>query len=435
MKRLIQTEFDRWHASQNRKPLIIRGARQVGKTYSVVEFGKASFETFQLFDFEKDRSLHRIFEGDLTPAQLLLELEAHCNCRIIPGKSLVFFDEIQACPRAILSLRYFYETLPELHLIAAGSLLEFALSEISFPVGRVEFLWMRPMLFEEFLLATKKEVLQNALPSLQDRHPVPESIHRKLLEQLQLYFAIGGMPEAVRIYTETGSLTETARVHESLTQAYLQDFSKYSGRMDPEIIQHVYRQLPAWIGRQTQYAKLYPEKRTDQIKKALHILEQTLITHRISSSPAQGLPLGAGASDRLFKYLFLDIGLLRHLSGLSVAHILQETELLDIFRGSLAEQFIGQELLARRSGSENERLFYWCREKPNSSAEVDFLMTEEGRILPVEVKSGPAGKLRSLHLFLAEHPQTPYGIVLNSGNIKQFEKERLHFFPLYTRLK
>jgi predicted AAA+ superfamily ATPase len=127
--------------------------------------------------------------------------------------------------------------------------------------------------------------------------------------------------------------------------------------------------------------------------------------------------------------------LLRHLSGLSVAHILQETELLDIFRGSLAEQFIGQELLARRSGSENERLFYWCREKPNSSAEVDFLMTEEGQILPVEVKSGPVGKLRSLHLFLTEHPKTPYGIVLNSGNIKQFEKERLHFFPLYTRLK
>lgn len=433
MQRIINKRLNAWKESIRRRPLILRGARQVGKTYSVIAFGQAEFDEFVTFDFELDRSLHRIFEGDLRPEKLLMELEAHCRQRIIPGKTLVFFDEIQACPRALMSLRYFYEQKPQLHLIAAGSLLEFAMADQSFPVGRVEFEWMRPMCFAEFLRAIGEELLIEHLPTKDTTIAVAASIHEKLLEQLRIYFLVGGMPEAVQVFRETRSIAEVTPIHKLLCNSYIEDFAKYGPRVDRECVEHIFRSIPQWVGRQTKYRPLYPEKSIPKIKECLRLLEKSLIIHKVRSCNANGLPLGAEASDKLFKCVFLDIGLMQHLCGILPAEVLSTRDLLDNYRGALAEQFIGQELLAGAS-SENEKLYYWSRQAQGSSAEVDYIIVRDGKIIPIEVKSGPAGKLKSLHLFMRKHPDCSTGLILSSREIDTQSQANMQFLPLYTKL-
>jgi len=434
MKRQIDNSLIQWMGRKNRKPLLVRGARQVGKTFSISELGKASFKRFVRFDLERQRRIHSIFADDLDPAKLLPQLEAQSAQRIVPNETLLFLDEIQACPRAIMALRYFYEQMPELHVIAAGSLLEFAMEDISFPVGQVEFLWMHPMTFGEFLAARGEGILAEQRPGIKTRTTLPEATHRKLLDQLRQYFIVGGMPEAVKVYLESNSFAEIDRVHTILAEAYQQDFAKYGGRVDKDCLARVFEQIPARIGQQVKYAPLYPEKRVETIKSALRVLERALVIRKVASTSAQGLPLGAGISETVFKYIFADIGLARHMCGLSAASVLEEADILSTFRGSLAEQFVGQELLAERGGSENGKLFYWARAKRNSNAEVDYVIAWNGTILPVEVKSGPAGKLKSMHLFLKEHPHCRSGLVLNSSNVQDAESGKLLFLPLYARL-
>lgn len=433
MKRLIDQTLLDWKNDPRRKPLVIRGARQVGKTYSVEYFGKTQFTNFVKVDFEKERSVHKIFDGDLEVERLILLLEANYGQRILSGKTLLFFDEIQECPRALMALRYFYEQMPELHLIAAGSLLEFALGEQSFPVGRVRFEWLRPMGFEEFLWATEKEKLAEFLPDLKTTDPIPEFIHEKLLDQLRYYFFVGGMPEAVRVFAETFSSNDVDRIHKELVQSYLQDFAKYQSKIDRGCMEQIFTQIPGQVGRRIVYTSLYPEKRIETIKSCLHMLELMLIIQRVHASHAQGIPLGADMSPRIFKTIFLDIGLLQHLCGIATPNLLSEKELLNLYRGALAEQFVGQELLFH-GGSENERLYYWDRPQKSSSAEVDYVIVRQGEIIPVEVKSSSPGKLKSMSVFLNEHPHCHLGVVLYSGNIVIEPTYRLKYMPLYTKL-
>lgn len=433
MKRLIDKTLLDWKNDPGRKPLVIRGARQVGKTYSVEQFGKTQFTNFVKVDFENERSVHKIFDGDLQVERLILQLEANYEQRILPGKTLLFFDEIQECPRALTALRYFYEQMPELHLIAAGSLLEFALGEQSFPVGRVRFEWLRPMGFEEFLWATGKERLAEFLPDLDATEAIPEFIHEKLIDQLRYYFFVGGMPEAVKTFAETFSSTEVARIHKELAQSYLQDFAKYQSRIDRDCMEQIFNQIPGQVGHRIIYSSLYPEKRIETIKSCLHLLELMLIIQRVHSTHAQGIPLGADASPKIFKAIFLDIGLLQFLCGISSPMLLNEKELLNIYRGALAEQFVGQELLLH-GGSENERLYYWDRPQKSSSAEVDYVIVRQGEIIPIEVKSSSPGKLKSMSVFLNEHAHCRFGIVLYSGNISMEPTYRLKYLPLYTKL-
>ncbi len=433
MKREIDKVLIDWKNQKKRKPLVIRGARQVGKTYSVETFGGLEFENFVKIDFELERSVHKIFDGDLKVDKLLLLLEAAYEQRIFPGKTLLFFDEIQECPRALMAMRYFYEQLPELHLIAAGSLLEFAIGEHSFPVGRVEFQWLRPMGFEEFLRATCHENLAQNLPTLDSDEPLQEFIHEKLIDQLRFYFLVGGMPEAVATFAETSSLAEVAPIHKMLSQSYLQDFAKYKTRIDRDCIGHIFKQIPGQIGQRIKYTSLYPEKRIEKIKKSLHLLELTLLIQKVLSSSAQGLPLGADVSLKIFKSIFLDIGLMQHMCGISSTSLLTEKDLLGVYRGALAEQFVGQELLLH-GGSENDLLYYWDRPKKSSSAEVDYLIARESEIIPLEVKSGTPSRLKSLNLFLKEHRYCKTGLVLYAGNIRLESKYRLKYMPLYTKL-
>lgn len=255
------------------------------------------------------------------------------------------------------------------------------------------------------------------------------------MESLRAYFIVGGFPEAVHLYAETGSFIDVSRIHQTITQAYLQDFAKYSPRADRDCLGHVFEMIPLRAGQQIKYAGLYPEKRVETIKHALRIMERSLVIQRVAATSGHGLPLGAGISDKVFKYIFADVGLMQHMSGINAAAVLAAKNLLDTFRGGLAEQFIGQEMLAVRGGSENDRLYYWSRNRRNSSAEVDYLMVRDGLVVPVEVKSGPAGKLRSLKLFLEEHAQSSTGLVFHGGNVNDLPAERMRFLPLYAKLR
>ncbi len=230
MQRNVTKKLLAWKDSQRRKPLIVRGARQIGKTWSIEQFGQNHYSALHKIDFEKRRDVHAVFDGNLDPKKLIAELEILLNQKIDPNNELLFFDEIQACPNALASLRYFYEEMPELHLVAAGSLLEFALSEISFPVGRVQFLNMHPCTFHEFLCATGKDLLADKLhePPTQ----LPDTIHQALLDELKRYMFVGGMPEAVKTYAKSESMIDAFEVHSEIVDAYQRDFYKYAPRAD-----------------------------------------------------------------------------------------------------------------------------------------------------------------------------------------------------------
>ncbi len=434
MKRTIDSELLNWKTLSFRKPLIIRGARQVGKTYSVSKFGKSSFESFIKLDFEKNRSIQKIFNQDLSVQQIIRDIEIFAEQKITPGKTLLFFDEIQECERALLSLRYFYEDISELHVIAAGSMLEFALGKVSFPVGRISFEWMTPMTFYEVLQASKKSMLADQLPCIHDFRPVSEFVHQKIIDQLKNYFLTGGMPEAVKRYCQTGSLPDSFAVHEEIFQAYLQSLVKYYRRADIDSLDHIMRTAPSFVGSQIKYTRLDPDRRIEKTKTSLQILEKALILQIIRSSNANALPLSVGLAAKKMKPLFLDIGLMQYHSGIQPMDIIKANDLSHVYRGALAEQFIGQEMYAA-GGTENQKMYYWARDKKNSSAEIDYLYVRGGNIFPIEVKSGPKGKLKSLHLFLQEHPNIETGYVMSPVAFKRQRVDNIVFIPIYTRFK
>lgn len=425
MKRFIDDELLKWKNSRRRKPLLLRGARQVGKTWSVKAFGKKEFDTLVLADLERNQSLRRLFDKDLTAVQICADLEILLNQKIIPGKTLVFFDEIQACPRAITALRYFYEEMPELHVIAAGSLLEFALKDISFPVGRIQFLNLQPLCFAEYLQAIGKDEAASVI--LQKPCPVSLSVHELFCDQLKRYFFIGGMPESVLAYSQTGSFQESFEVQAEICEAYRMDFAKYNPQTDKTCLNTALTHIAQNIGQQIKYSGLGQGYSNPTLKKAFELLCMARIIRKISSVDPSRLPLGASASSKVFKALMVDIGLMRFLSGMPVNIEYQETNLLNIYRGAMAEQFVGQELSVSQKGD----LYYWSRNAKSSTAEVDYVIVNDGRIFPVEVKSGHSGRLRSLHLFLQTYPDCTQGLVFSNRAYEALPESNITFIPLY----
>jgi predicted AAA+ superfamily ATPase len=425
MKRNITIELEIWKKKKNRKPLIIRGARQVGKSYSILDFGKTHFKgRVHVVNFEKNPDWHSIFERNYDLRRILSELEILLNAPIIPGQDLLFFDEIQECPKALIALRYFYEQLPELHVIAAGSLLEFALKEITFPVGRVQLMSMHPMNFYEFLLATGKN--HAAKEILKAPGKIADSIHLLITEELRNYFFIGGMPECVNAYCN-GRMNDVFEIQSDLLLAFRQDFSKYAGHADKNCLNAVLSGITQKIGQQIKYTGLADGFSTPTINKAFHLLETARLIKMVHAADPSGIPLGAHVSEKIFKAIFLDIGLLSRLSGLSVATEFHKTQLLSLFRGCLAEQFIGQEILA----AGNDELFYWSRRAKSSSAETDYLVERKDEIIPVEVKSGASGSLKSLHLLLNTYPNIRRAWVFSDSAYSTLPAQKLTFIPLY----
>ena len=426
MLRFIDNDLRRWQESSRRKPLILRGARQVGKTWSLKEFGKKRFESVTLVDLERNQPLRKLFEGDLKVTRICSDLEVILQQKITPGKTLLFFDEIQACPRAITALRYFYEEMPELHVVAAGSLLEFALEESSFPVGRVQFLNLYPLCFAEYLEAIGNGAAATAV--LGNPAEISPAVHELLREELKRYFFIGGMPAAVKAYLENQSLRDAFEVQQEIAESYRMDFAKYTPRVDRFCLDSVFTSLSQHIGQQIKYARLGEGYSNPTLKKAFDALCLAQVARRIPSVDPSGLPLGATASAKSFKALMLDIGLMRYLSGMPNDIEYAKSDLLAIYRGAMAEQFIGQEMLVSQKGG----LYYWDRQAKSSSAEVDYLAVLNGKIHPVEVKSGATGSLRSLHLFLASYPECGKALVFSDRPYADLPEQKITFLPLYS---
>jgi predicted AAA+ superfamily ATPase len=427
MERLITKRLIEWKDQVNRKPLILRGARQVGKTWVINDFGKNHFKgKVHHVNFEKHPDWHPIFDLNFDVRRIVSELEVVLNSRIIAGEDLLFFDEIQSCPRAMMSLRYFYEEMPALHLISAGSLLEFAFRDIPVPVGRVQFLNMFPLSFPEFLLATGHQMLAEKILELPQK--LSDTVHQSLLNQVRNYFFVGGMPECVDFFSKSGSFVKVFDIQLDLVNTFRADFSKYAPYSDKQCLNQVLTSLAKNVGRQIKYARLSTDFSIPTIKKAYDLLRQAQVIRKIPSASPSGLPLEVSASDKKFKTMLMDIGIMQQICGLPVDSEAFKTGLLDIHKGALAEQFVGQEMVA---ASGNDTLYYWSRDEKSSTSEVDYLISGRGRVIPVEVKSGVAGKLKSMHLLLNTFPQCPYGVVLSAAPYSTLSEQKLVFLPIY----
>ncbi len=426
MKRIITEKLVEWKVDPMRKPLLIRGARQVGKTYSVLEFAKTHFASnTHVINLEKYPELHSIFDLNLDSNRILGELELVLNKRIIPGEDLLFFDEIQECPKAIMALRYFYEENPELHLIAAGSLLEFALHNISFPVGRLQMLTMYPMSFEEFLMAVGKELLADKLKSSDT--PLSETLIKMVNNEMYNYFIIGGMPGCIFAFISKNSFIEAINIQSDLITAFRQDFSKYAGHSEKRCLDMVLTSVARKTGEQIKYSNLAEGYTNPTIKKAFELLGTARLYSIVRNASPDGVPLGVTSSLKRFKTVFLDIGLLSNIYGFYSDKPLSKQKLATLFNGKLAEQFVGQEILASQSGA----LFYWSRETRGSSAEVDYLIERSGEVIPVEVKSGKSGSLKSLHLLLNSFSNIKKSYVFTEDKYGELPEHKIEFLPLF----
>ncbi|MGE5426690.1 MAG: ATP-binding protein [Methylococcaceae bacterium] len=429
LRRNIDNELLLWSKNTSRKPLLIRGARQVGKSSSVRTLA-GHFKHYLEINFEEQRQVHKLFEGNLSPDILCENLSALYNVPIVPGQTLIFFDEIQTCIPAISSLRFFYEKLPNLHIIAAGSLLEFALSEIpSFGVGRIRSMFMYPFSFDEFLLANNEDLLLNVKQNASPAKPLAEPLHEKLLNYLKRFLIIGGMPEVVANYIQGKNINDCQRVLDDLIISFRADFAKYKHNVPVSRISEVFESIVQQTGGKFVYNKAATEANHKQVKEAIDLLIMAGLAYPVIQTSANGIPLGAQSDLRKRKMLLFDTGLFQRLLGLNIADILIAEEFNLINKGSLAELFVGLELLKSASCYEQHNLYYWQREALNSNAEVDYLIQKQQNIIPLEVKSGTKGSMQSLYIFLKEKNR-PFGIRLSLENFSNYES--ICVFPLYA---
>ncbi|MCP4153655.1 MAG: ATP-binding protein, partial [bacterium] len=413
MKRDIEAILKQWKNESNRMPLMIRGARQVGKSYSVTAFAEKEFENLVTVNFEQQPEYKTCF-STLIPREIISTISVLAMSDIIPGKTLLFLDEIQECPRAITALRYFHEQMPELHVIGAGSLLDFTLSEenVRVPVGRVQYLFMKPLSFLEFLDAAGESRSRALIESAGWESPVNPAIHDHLLSLVKKYTIVGGMPKATAEYVATGDLNRCHRIQTSIIQTYRDDFSKYSRRVKQVYLQKVFSAVPKMVGKKFKYSQVDAEVHSRNLKEAIELLEKAGVVHRVLRTRGSGLPLDVNADERHFKAIFPDIGLMQNICGLRSETLLME-DFIKVNAGAVAEQFVAQELLAYRDEYEEPSLFYWAREERSSSAELDYLVPCLSHALPMEVKAGKTGTLRSMHLFLEKYP-CPVGVRVSS---------------------
>jgi hypothetical protein len=429
MKRTIDFHLDQWIASPQRKVLLLRGARQVGKTWSVRNLA-AKFKYFVEVNFEADRSVHQFFRGDLDPAEICANLAAFYKTPIKDGETLLFFDEIQACLPAISSLRFFQEKRPGLHLVAAGSLLEFALNELpSFGVGRIQFLFMYPMSFKEFLLANDETELLEMLRLANPETPLHDVFHEKLKRYLKKFLFTGGLPEVVDAFIRTNDLYQSQIILDRLITGFDDDFAKYKNRIPAYRLREVFQAVAAQSGSKFSFSKSSEKMSVEQVKVSLELLEMAGLIYKVKHSSANGLPLGAGVNPKMFKVIMFDHGIFQRVLGLKLSeHILAE-DFEVINKGFLAEQFAGTELIKYSSPLSKTQLYYWHREKQGSTAEVDYVIQKSDNLIPVEVKSGTQGKMQSLWQFLKEK-ELHKGFRISLENFTHYQG--VDVFPLYA---
>ena len=393
-KRLIDNYLSEWASRDTHKPVLLRGARQVGKSTAVKELSK-KFDSFVEINFEKQPKYKILFDDDLDVKRIVPQISAIYGTSIKPGQTLLFLDEIQECPRAIMALRFFKEDMPELHVIAAGSLLEFALKELpTFGVGRIHSMFMYPMTFDEFLEANGQQLLIETRNEASIDNPLPEPIHNKLVDFLRTYMLVGGMPEAVKTWVEYHDYIRCQEVQDDIVVTYEDDFPKYKKNVDPTLLRRTLRSVAVQAGKKFVYTKVGLDYKTAEVKKAVELLTLAGILHPVTHTDANGLPLGSEEDKSYQKMLLLDTGLLLRLLNMSLGDVSElTTQILTASatdlanKGPMAEMVVGLEMLHNMSPNIRHELYYWVRHAKNSQAEIDYIATYVQMVVPIEVKA------------------------------------------------
>lgn len=428
-------ELTNWSRQPDRRPLLVRGARQVGKTWGVQQWCKEQSLKLISINLEEQPKFIKLFEEDLDVNRIVDELSLFFGVSLRDPGTVLFFDEIQKAPKAITALRYFYEKAPELLVIAAGSLIEFVLESEGLPVGRVQSLYVSPVTFTEFLKALGKSGLSEFIESysLADLKPIPSLLHDEILSCLKLYYRIGGMPKAIAGYLNSKDMRLVADEQSLIIRGYSDDFRKYARKVDWALLETIFQKMGMLAGgAQVKFSSIDSQAKSMQIRRALTALQQALIIHKIYPTHTDRLPLNAHSLDKRFKISFIDIGLLHHLLGFNWQIVDPQADLTDVADGRFAEQFVAQEILTARSSNSLYTLHYWERPAKGAEAEVDFVVEHENLPAPIEVKSCVSGRLKSLKLY-QEALKPTKSFVLSQRNVST--EGPTIFLPLYLAFR
>lgn len=438
--RQIDESLLAWKNSPRHKPLLLRGARQVGKSSSVHHLAR-QFDNFVEINFERRPAYLEIFQGDKDAKHIVEIIKSITGKPIVPGKTLLFLDEIQMCQEAISSLRFFWEDMPELHVIAAGSLLEFALNEIpTFGVGRIHSMFMYPMSFDEFLNALGMTSLQHQKREASMEKPLLSALHEQLVALFRTYLMVGGMPESVATWVDTHSYVECQAVQKEIAYTYEVDFAKYKKRANTTLLRQTFHSAAHQIGGKFVYSQVSRDFRSYQIKEALSLLTLAGLLVPVCSTAANGFPLGAEADEKCVKYLFMDSGLLLAVLGMDYGNVTSITEAILIGnaadlvnKGHITEMVAGLEIVKNMPPDSIPSLYFWMREAKGSMAEVDYILSKDMKILPVEVKAEVKGGMKSLYS-IVEAKGITHAVRTSLENFGQFTKGdcTIDIYPLYA---
>ena len=408
-ERIIDRYLSEWATRPIHKPILLRGARQVGKSTAVRHLGE-SFKYYVEINLEKQSNYIDLFKKDLDVTRIVPQMAAMCGTPIVPNETLLFIDEIQESQEAIMALRYFKEDMPNLHVIAAGSLLEFVLDEIpTFGVGRIHSMYMFPMTFDEFLLANGEQLLLDARGHANFDAPLPAPLHEKLIGLMRTFMLVGGMPESVVKWVQTHDFLQCQEVQDDIITGYEADFPKYKKKVDPQLLIATMKSAATQATKKFVYSRVPGEYKTTEVKKALDLLIKAGVLVPVTHSSGNGLPLGDEADESIRKILLLDTGLMLRLLNMTMgdtsaitAQILTATAADLVNKGSMAEMLAGLELLHYLTPNLHHDLYYWVRQAKNSTAEIDYLLSRDMKVLPFEVKAGVQGGMKSLWDFMRE---------------------------------
>jgi len=396
MKRHLYEALIAWKNSSRRKPLLVQGARQVGKTYLLKEFGHQEYKNLAYFNFEQEPDLEQIFNQSMNVSYLISNLSAFFGHQISPQDTLIFFDEIQASPKAVTSLKYFCEDAKQFQVVAAGSLLGVSITRnTSFPVGKVNFLMLYPMNFIEYLEATGEKMLVKAITEKHNFEPLPDFLHNRLLHFYKFYLYLGGMPEVVQHYLNDQDVSIVRDIQKEILLAYERDFSKYTTKTEAIRISEIWQSIPMQLAKENKkfkYSDVAKGSRASRFESSIEWLRKTGLINPTYHIKVPKFPMSAYSEQDKFKIYLLDTGLLGAMLDLDSQTIAFPTKLFDEFKGAFVENFVANELT---SGDFN-KLFYWTSKH---SAEIDFLVEINQRIYPLEVKSGLSRKGKSLQIY------------------------------------
>lgn len=426
MKRDAYKTLLEWKSTHARKPLILKGARQVGKTWILREFGNREYAGSAYFNFDEDPGLHEFFAGRIQPEKIIEKLSIYLEGKILPGRTLIIFDEIQNCPDTIRSLKYFNEQLNEYHIVAAGSLLGIKLGKsIAFPVGKVNFLNLYPFSFGEYLDAVGKSGLRRFIEKKPDFKSIETSFHEELIDSLKMYYFIGGMPEAIARYMKDKDLAQVRTVHEDIITAFSMDFAKHSTKSEAIKVSSVWNAIPGRLAKENKkfkYSQVSKNARARDYEQSVQWLVDNGLVHKCHKVKTPKLPLSGYRDEGIFKLFLVDVGLLGAMLGMSPRAVIEGNRLFSEYNGAFVENFVAQELIA----GNHKDLYYWTSD---SQAEVDFIVPYNDSIFPLEVKAGINKKKKSLRIYGQKyHPP-----ILSRSTLMNFRKDSdICNYPLYA---